>query len=82
MIEVVETGPGKGLLRWQIYCSQIEGEKYQIVMPLILPPINEESIKALSPIIGGTSYEVKSYSNRHPIYKGQYYDGSQQGTPC
>ncbi|MBW2369183.1 MAG: SRPBCC family protein [Deltaproteobacteria bacterium] len=61
LIEVIETEPGKGLLTWRIYCSQIEGRKYQIVMPLILPPINEESIKALSPIIGGTNYEVRSY---------------------
>jgi uncharacterized protein YndB with AHSA1/START domain len=61
MIEVVETGPGKGLFRWQVYCDNIEGKHFQKVLPIILPPITEAGLKNLSPMIGGVSWHLKSY---------------------
>jgi len=43
----------KGILQWKIYFSQIEEEHFQKIIPVILPPIIEESFKALCPLIGG-----------------------------
>jgi uncharacterized protein YndB with AHSA1/START domain len=61
MIEVKETAPGKGTFKWEIYCDHIEGVHYQKVLPIILPPITEEGLKCLSPMIGGISWNLKSY---------------------
>lgn len=61
LIEVVETAPGEGEMRWQIYCDQIEGEHFQKILPVILPAINEASIEKLTPLIGGVDFEVQSF---------------------
>ncbi|MEH6579149.1 MAG: SRPBCC family protein [Amphritea sp.] len=60
-IEVVESQPGQGTMTWNIYCQEIEGEHFQKILPVILPPINEASIKRLTPLIGGTGYKVNSF---------------------
>ncbi len=61
LIEVEQTGPDSGVMHWRIYCDQIEGEHFQKILPVMLPPINEASIARLCPLIGGTRYQVKNY---------------------
>jgi len=61
LIEVFDTEPCKGVFVWKIYYDAIEGEEFQKLLPVILPPIKEESIRCLLPYIGGTRYDVKSY---------------------
>jgi hypothetical protein len=60
-IEIQETGPDSGVMSWQIYCDDIEGEEMQRILPVILPVINEGSMHKLSELIGGVSCEVNSY---------------------
>jgi hypothetical protein len=62
-IEIQETGPDSGVMSWQIYCDDIEGEEMQRILPVILPVINERSMHKLSGLIGGVSCEVNSYFN-------------------
>ena len=61
LIEIQETGSGEGIMIWRQYFDEIEEEHYQRLLPVILPPINEASLKRLAPLIGGTAVEVKSY---------------------
>lgn len=60
-IEVFETAPGKGVIKWYIYYSQIEGEHFQRIIPVMQPAIIEESMKKLSKFVGGTSCVVKKF---------------------
>ena len=60
-IEVFETGGRKGVMRWSVYCNEIEGDHFQKILPVILPPINEASMQALAPLIGGVSVVVESF---------------------
>jgi hypothetical protein len=59
-IEVIEHGSG-GTMRWRIYCDQIEGEHFQRILPVMLPPINQASMEKLCALIGGVSCRVDSY---------------------
>ena len=60
-IRVEESGPGKGTMTWDVYCDVIEGEHFQRIIPIILPPINEASMQKLSVLIGGVNCQVKSF---------------------
>ena len=60
-ILVEESEPGKGRMTWNVYCDVIEGEHFQRIIPVMLPPINEASIRKLADLIGGNSCEVRSY---------------------
>jgi hypothetical protein len=60
-IEVVEETATSGTMRWAIYSDVIEGEHFQRILPVMLPPINEASMHKLSELMGGTSCEVDSY---------------------
>ena len=60
-IEVVQETESSGCMRWAIYSDVIEGEHFQRILPVMLPPINEASMHKLSELVGGVSCEVKSY---------------------
>ena len=60
-IEVEESGPNAGVMSWRIYCDIIEGDHYQLILPVMLPAINKASMEKLSPLIGGTQCTVRSY---------------------
>jgi len=60
-IEIEESGPDQGVLSWDIYCSQIDGEHFQRILPVMLPAVNEASMQALSKLIGGSSCDVTSF---------------------
>ena len=60
-IKVVDNGDGTGVMTWSTYYDQIEGEHYQRVLPLMLPPINEASMEKLAPLIGGYKIETKHF---------------------
>ena len=60
-IEVDELGDDHGLVRWSIHMDTIEGDEFQRLIPVILPPINEASMRKLGSMIGGTSCEVTSF---------------------
>ena len=60
-IEVTASDQISGVMTWDIYFDQIEGEHYQRILPVMLPAINEASMQALAKLIGGTSCEVSSY---------------------
>jgi len=61
MIEIEKTGAEEGVMVWRQYFDEIEGEYNQRVIPVILPPLNEASLRRLAPMIGGTNVEVVSY---------------------
>jgi hypothetical protein len=60
-IELEETSPTSGVMRWKIYSDVIEGEHFQRILPVILPVINEVSMHKLASLIGGTECKVESY---------------------
>ena len=60
-IEVKETGQDRGEMRWAIYCDEINGEHFQRILPVILPAINEASMRKLSGLMGGVECNVESY---------------------
>ncbi len=60
-IEVTAESADRGEMRWAIYCDTIEGEHFQRILPVILPAINEASMKKLSKFIGGVDCHVDSY---------------------
>lgn len=60
-IEVAASDPTSGVMTWDIYFDQIEGEHYQRILPVMLPAINEASMQGLAKLIGGTACEVSSY---------------------
>ncbi|MEX0275326.1 MAG: SRPBCC family protein [Flavobacteriaceae bacterium] len=57
-MQVQETEEEKGILSWKIFYSQINGEHYQKIIPVILPPIIEESFNQLCSLIGGTKVKI------------------------
>ena len=56
--EIKVIGINEGFLYWKIYFNQIEGEHFQKIIPVILPPIIEESFKKLCPLIGGMESNI------------------------
>lgn len=66
-IEVQEISANEGILRWDIYYSKIEGAHYQKVIPIILPPIIEQSLKELSSLIGGIEVIVTNHFKNNSI---------------
>lgn len=60
-IKVTETGEQQGVMSWRVYCNTIEGEHFQKILPVMLPPINEASLKRLATMIGGVSTTCRSF---------------------
>ena len=60
-IVVEESASGKGRMTWNVYCDEIEGEHFQRIIPVMLPPINEASMHKLAELIGGVNCDVKSF---------------------
>ena len=58
-IEVEERGEDRGLLTWRIHYDEVEGEEFRRLLPIILPPITEESMRRLAPMIGGVHSAVR-----------------------
>ena len=61
LIEVEETAPNTGVLRWQQYFTEIEGEDNQRLHSVILPHLNEVSLQRLATLINGSDVSVVSY---------------------
>ena len=61
LIEVEETAPNAGVLRWQQYFTQIEGEDNQRLLSVILPHLNEVSLQRLATLINGSDVSVVSH---------------------
>lgn len=61
LIEVEQTGPDEGVMIWRQYFDAIDGEYNRRIIPVILPPLNEASLKRLAPMIGGTDVEMSSF---------------------
>lgn len=61
LIEVEETAPNAGVLRWQQYFTEIEGEDNQRLHSVILPHLNEVSLQRLATLINGSDVSVVSH---------------------
>jgi len=61
LIEVEETAPNTGVLRWQQYFTEIEGEDNQRLHSVILPHLNEVSLQRLATVLNGSDVSVVSY---------------------
>ena len=61
LIEVEETAPNTGLLRWQQFFTEIEGEDNQRLLSVILPHLNEVSLQRLATMINGSDVSVVSH---------------------
>ena len=61
LIEVEETAPNAGVLRWQQYFTEIEGGDNQRLYPVILPHLNEVSLQRLATLINGSDVSVVSH---------------------
>lgn len=59
-IEVDETGPTTGVFRWSFHYDVIEGDEFQRIIPVMLPPVIEESLRRLCPLIGATGFEFEN----------------------
>ena len=59
-IEVQETNHQEGKIHWKIYFSKIAGYHFQKIIPVIFPPIIEESFRKLCPLIGGLKINVRN----------------------
>ena len=59
LIEIIPEKDG-GVLLWQQYFDDIEGEHNRLVLPVILPPLNKASLERLAPMIGGTSVSMRA----------------------
>ena len=57
-IEVEETGDRGGVVRWAFHYDTIDGEEFERIIPVMLPPIIEESLRRLAPLIGGSDVEM------------------------
>lgn len=57
-IEVEETGHRGGVVRWAFHYDTIDGEEFERIIPVMLPPIIEESLRRLAPLIGGSDVEM------------------------
>ena len=56
--EIYKVRRDKGTLKWNMHYSHIEGQHYKKIIPVILPPIIEESINLLSPMVSGVSSKM------------------------
>jgi uncharacterized protein YndB with AHSA1/START domain len=61
LIEVEETAPNTGVLRWQQFFTEIEGEDNQRLLSVILPHLNEVSLQRLATMINGSDVSVVSH---------------------
>ena len=61
LIEIEETAPNTGVLRWQQYFTEIEGEDNQRLHSVILPHLNEVSLQRLATLINGSDVSVVSH---------------------
>ena len=61
LIEVEETAPNTGILRWQQFFTEIEGEDNQRLLSVILPHLNEVSLQRLATMINGSDVSVVSH---------------------
>ena len=61
LIEVQQTGDDEGVMIWRQYFDEIEGDHNKLILPVILPPLNEASLERLSPMIGGTGVELDNF---------------------
>lgn len=61
LIEIQQTGDNKGVMIWQQYFDEIDGDHSQKILPVILPPLNKASLERLAPMIGGTRVELESF---------------------
>ena len=61
LIEIEETAPNTGILRWQQYFTEIEGEDNQRLHSVILPHLNEVSLQRLATLINGSDVSVVSH---------------------
>ena len=61
LIEVEETAPNSGILRWQQFFTEIEGEDNQRLLSVILPHLNEVSLQRLATMINGSDVSVVSH---------------------
>lgn len=61
LIEVQQEETDTGVMIWQQYFDRIDGRHNRNILPVILPPINEESMRRLAPMIGGTEISVRSF---------------------
>jgi len=53
VIEVRMTGEDSGIMRWAMHFNDVDGLDQQKALPVMLPPITEESVKRLAPMLGG-----------------------------
>ena len=60
-IEIKKTGANEGILYWKLFYSIIEGAHYKKIIPVILPPIIEESFKNLALLIEGSNVKIKNF---------------------
>ena len=58
-IEVEETGPREGIMRWSFHYDIVEGEEFRRIIPVMLPPVIEASLRRLVPLIRGTAFEFE-----------------------
>ena len=65
-IEVAMRGEQEGVMRWTTYCSEIDGTHNRRILPVMLPAINEASMKALAPLIGGIEVNVRNFADAWP----------------
>ena len=61
LIEVEETAPNTGVLRWKQFFTEIEGEDNQRLLSVILPHLNEVSLQRLATMINGSDVSVVSH---------------------
>lgn len=61
LIEIRQTGDNEGIMIWRQYFDEIEGHHNQLILPVILPPLNTASLERLAPMIGGTDVELDNY---------------------
>jgi uncharacterized protein YndB with AHSA1/START domain len=65
-IEVEMRSEREGTMRWSTYCSEIEGAHNRRILPVMLPAINEASMQALAPLIGGVIVSVRNSPDAWP----------------
>ncbi len=61
LIEIQKTGDDEGVMIRRQYFDEIEDDHNQLILPVILPPLNKASLERLSPMIGGTGVEIASF---------------------
>ena len=52
-ISVEMTGERAGRMTWSMFFNSIEGQEFRRILPLVLPVINEASLRKLAPLLGG-----------------------------